>query len=338
MVFTGYEEQNYDIFRDVVFFFLILLCLEGETEAVQLPSPKAFLHLISPISSQLAAAQKEVPRNLRDPQADGRLGKREKPRSLSKITAPTSAEAGEPPRSPGRAARPRPGASPSPEREVPLALSDSAQIAGAPRRGCPGDGWTEGRREGGRRQPGSPHRGRPRPRAPSRGAQRDGGSAPERRREGAGPPAAAATGGAPAARPPPPLSAPPAPARPRPPLSEGRGEAEKGEPRPRASTAPLRSPGNAPGSEWAVSGPWLGASSPGQGRGAGAGGGSRAGAAAPHTAEGEGGRGEGGGAGAVPSLGWRPGGLASLRRLSSGPLTPPAGSLRTAPACQGLLK
>lgn len=72
-----------------VWFFLILLCLEGGTEAVQLPCPNGFLHLISPISSQLAAAQKEAPRNLRDPEADGRLGKREKPRSLCKIKAPT---------------------------------------------------------------------------------------------------------------------------------------------------------------------------------------------------------------------------------------------------------
>lgn len=70
--------------------------------------------------------------------------------------------------------------------------------------------------------------------------------------------------------------------------------------------------------------------------GAGAGGGSRAGAAAPHTAAGR--RGGGGGAGAVPLLGWRPSGFASLFCLSSGPLTPEPGSLRTSPACQGLLK
>lgn len=137
------------------------------------------------LTNFLTAAQKEVPRNLRDPEVDGRLGEREKPQPACKIAASTRAEAGERPRCPGRAARLRRGAAPSPEREVPQATSDSAQIAAAPRGHNSGDrrmdgrtdGWTEAAAQ-------SSHRGRARPRAPSHGARRNGGRAPEGRKEG----------------------------------------------------------------------------------------------------------------------------------------------------------
>lgn len=84
------------------------------------------------LTNFLTAAQKEAPRNLRDPEADGRLGKREKSQPARKTAASTQTEAGERPRCPGRAARLQRGAAPTPEREVPQATSDSAQIAAAP--------------------------------------------------------------------------------------------------------------------------------------------------------------------------------------------------------------
>lgn len=181
--------------------------------------------------------------------------------------------------------------------------------------------------------PGSPHRVGLSPARP-RGAERDSGRTPERReggkRERVSPPQrpqeAPPRPGAPSSQ------RAPRPARPRPPLlcGTGRGRAG-GAPSLHAPSTP-RSPENAPGSEWAVSGPWLGASSPGQGRWAGAGGGSRAGAAAPHTAAGRGWRRR-----RSALAGERPGGLASLflpqlgAAHSGGGITPHLTSLPGSP-------
>lgn len=135
------------------------------------------------LTNFLTATQKEVSRNLRDPEADGRLGKRQKSQSACKIAASTQTEAGKRPRCPGRAARLRRGAAPSPEREVPQATSDSAQIAAAPRAGGTQlRGWKDGWMNRSGSPESAPGAGSA-PRA-SRGARRDGGRAPQGRKEG----------------------------------------------------------------------------------------------------------------------------------------------------------
>lgn len=93
--------------------------------AVQLPSPNGFLHLISPISSQLH--KKRFPGTF----AIQRLmvgcvkGKNHNP--PARLRRPPEPGRGSP-----RCPRLQRGAAPSPEREVPQATSDSAQIAAAP--------------------------------------------------------------------------------------------------------------------------------------------------------------------------------------------------------------
>lgn len=65
--------------------FLMLLCLDGETEAVQLPSPNGFFYLISPVRSCTERGSQEP----RDPEDDGRLGKKKNLPSLYKIKEST---------------------------------------------------------------------------------------------------------------------------------------------------------------------------------------------------------------------------------------------------------
>lgn len=95
-----------------------MLCVDEGTAAERLPSPNGFLHLVPSISFHFAAAQKEVPRNLRDPEPGVRLGERKRENtqpnaSLPLAEASTAAEERGSPRGPR-------GEQPGPARRLPL--------------------------------------------------------------------------------------------------------------------------------------------------------------------------------------------------------------------------
>lgn len=197
------------------------------------------------LTNSLTAAQKEVPRNLRDPEADNRLGKRKKPRSACKTAASTQAEAGE--RRGARGEQRASGAAPPPprsgrslRRRVTLHKSQPLRT---PRGRSSGDRRMDERMDEHKRQPRVRTGGGL---GPARLPAAPSGTAAALRREDRRGRSGSPRGLAPSPRPQRALGPP----RPRPPLSERRGKAEDGDPDPAPSPLPsLRSPGSAPGSE-----------------------------------------------------------------------------------------